>query len=168
MKRCFRFWLGATLLIHAAPQGMAQRTLHVSQTSPSPTPPYATWDTAAHTVQEAVDAASDGDTVLVAEGEYLLTNQVTVAKGIFLRSDAGPSQTILNGQNSVRCLWVSNSVAVVDGFAMRAGGSDESGAGGVFLVEATVQNCIVDACNSFRTTVAGGVVVIGGTLSNSI
>src|SRR5688572_7165469 len=110
MKYCFNFWLFTALVTLAAQDAIAQTTLYVSQTSTNPTPPYATWDTAAHTIQGAVDAAADGDTVLVAAGEYALTSQLTVTKGILLRSDAGASQTILNGQTSVRCLWVSNSV----------------------------------------------------------
>src|SRR5512134_2480973 len=129
VKKDFCFWLCAALLTLAAPCAIAQTTLYVSPGSTNPAPPYATWDTAAHTIQEAVDAASDGDTVLVAAGEYPLTNQVSVIKGILLRSDAGASQTILNGQSAVRCLWVSNSVAVVDGFTMTGGASDESGGG---------------------------------------
>src|SRR5207244_1223224 len=118
MKKCFCFWLCATLLMLAAPYAIAQRTLYVSQNSPTPRSPYATWDTAAHTIQQAVDAADDGDTVLVAEGEYRLAAQISMAKAIVLRSDMGADRTLLNGQNNTRCLWISNSLAVVDGFTM--------------------------------------------------
>ena len=38
--------------------------------SPSPAPPYASWQTAAHTIQEAVDAAQPGETILVNDGVY--------------------------------------------------------------------------------------------------
>src|SRR5881394_513900 len=121
MKRSFYFWLCAALLTFAAPCAMARTTLYVSQTSPNPTPPYTTWDTAAHTIQEAVDAASDADTVLVAEGTYALTNQVTIAKAILLRGVMGAGQTTLHGQLNTRCLWISNAFAVVDGFTMTYG-----------------------------------------------
>src|SRR5687768_6501682 len=70
-------------------------TLHVSQTSANATPPYATWDTAAPTIQHGVDAANDGDTVLVAAGEYELMNQITITKAIVMESASGPGQTIL-------------------------------------------------------------------------
>lgn len=88
-------------------------THYVSQTSLNPTPPYSTLATAAHNIQDAVDVASDGDTVLVAPGQYVLTNQVTVTKGILLESIAGASQTYLIAQNDIWCLWVSNSIAIV-------------------------------------------------------
>jgi hypothetical protein len=151
----------------AGTSDVAAATLYVSQTSTNPMPPYATWDTAAHTIQEAVDAASDGDTVLVAAGEYRLTNQVTITKGILLRSDSGRDQTILNGQEKVRCLWVSNSVAVVDGFMMwRGEGPDGAG---IFLVGGTVQNCRILSCFPWRAGPDGASArVIGGVLSNSI
>src|SRR5882672_6225294 len=123
-----------TLLVTGAHE-LAAATLYVSQTSPNPAPPYATWETAAHTVQEAVDAASDGDTVLVAEGEYRLAAQISIAKAIVLRSDMGADRTLLNGQNNTRCLWISNSVAVVDGFKIWRGYEGSGGvlAGGVVM-----------------------------------
>src|ERR1041385_6191255 len=77
-------------------------THYVSQTSPSPAPPYSTPDTAALNIQDAVDAATGGDTVLVAPGQYGLTNQVTIAKAITLRSTIGPDQTFLDAEAN---LW---------------------------------------------------------------
>ena len=155
MKRCFCFWLCAALLTFAAPYAMGQTILYVSQTSPNPTPPYATWDTAAHTIQEAVDAASDGDTVLVAAGEYRPSTQgtvnlVNINKAIVLRSESGPGQTTINatatggGDTATRCLWMSNSLAVVDGFTMIRGtwgGNDL--AAGVVMIGGVLSNCTV-------------------------
>src|SRR5690348_9047889 len=91
-------------------------THYVSQTGANPTPPYSSLDTAAHNIQDAVDAASDGDTVLVAAGQYVLTNQVTVTKAIVLESINGANQTYLIAQSNIWCLWVSNSLAIVGGF----------------------------------------------------
>ncbi len=45
-------------------------THYVWTNSPSPLTPYTNWTTAARTIQEAVDAAVDGDTVLVTNGVY--------------------------------------------------------------------------------------------------
>src|SRR5215468_2751174 len=75
-------------------------THYVSQTSLNPTPPYSTPDTAAHTIQPAVDVASDGDTVLVEPGDYALTNQVTVTNAIRLQGASGASQTFLSAQSN--------------------------------------------------------------------
>src|SRR4051812_7546202 len=99
MNKPFCFWLCTSLVMRAVPNVIAQGTLYVSQTSTNPAPPYSTWDTAAHTIQEAVDSAAHGDTVLVAAGEYRLGNPVSITKAIVLRSDMGADRTVLNGQN---------------------------------------------------------------------
>ena len=57
--------------------------LYVDANSANGTPPYATWATAAATIQWAVDAAKSGDTVLVTNGVYgvagvTITNAIAV------------------------------------------------------------------------------------------
>ena len=54
-------WLNSPLLA---------ATLYVWQDSPSPTAPYAGWATAATNIQDAIDVAIAGDTVLVTNGVY--------------------------------------------------------------------------------------------------
>src|SRR2546426_5466652 len=114
--------------------GLDAATLYVWQNSPDPFPFYATRETAAHTIQEAVDAASDGDTVLVTEGEYRISAQVTINKAIVVQSEKGPVQTSVNAQNGARCLWISNSLAIVSGFTIE-NGTESVGclAGGVVM-----------------------------------
>ena len=81
-------------------------TLHVWQASPSPGPPYGDWATAAHTIQDGVDAAVDGDTVFVMGGVYstggravvgLMTNRVAIDKAIRVESVSGPGETLIVG-----------------------------------------------------------------------
>ena len=134
----------AAILIARGNQ-LGAATLYVSQSSTNPTPPYATWETAAHTIQEAVDAASDGDTVLVAAGVYPLSAQVTIYKAIGLRSESGAGQTILTGEWSTRCLWISNPGAAVDGFTVRNGRAPDGAvlADGVVMIGGVLSNCIV-------------------------
>src|SRR5215467_643260 len=105
----------ATALALTLPLQTSAATLYVSQTSPNPTPPYATSDTAANNIQDAVDAANDGDTVLVAPGDYGLTNQITVTNAIRVQGASGASQTFLTAlTNHIWCLRVTNSLAVVE------------------------------------------------------
>jgi hypothetical protein len=142
-------------------------THFVSQTSPNPTPPYSTLATAAHNIQDAVDVASDGDTVLVAAGQYALTNQITVTKAIVLESIAGANRTYLIAQSNIWCLWVSNSLALVDGFSMQPFGPPGSlDATGLFLDGGTARNCTFT--NFFLSRLGASVTMSGGVLSNSI
>jgi len=160
-------------ILFTAGNEVAAATLHVSQTSTNPKPPYAAWNTAAPTIQEAVDAARDGDTVLVAAGEYRLTNQITITKAILLQSDMGSEQTVVNAQDDYlgpkRCLRILNSDATVDGFTLRNGNGTPDGGGGAFMVGGTVQNCTIQSCYSWpENGTAGGVAMVGGMLSNCI
>jgi hypothetical protein len=60
----------ASALIALASHNLTGATLYVSLDSPNPSPPYATWATAAHVIQHAVDAASAGDEIIVTNGVY--------------------------------------------------------------------------------------------------
>lgn len=90
-------------------------TLLVWRDSPSPTPPYGSWRTAAHVLQEAVDAAILGDIVLVTNGVYLtggralvgtMTNRVAVDRAINLRSVNGADVTVIQGGKDTRCAYL--------------------------------------------------------------
>lgn len=146
--------------------------LYVSQTSMNPSPPYATPDTAANNIQDAVDVANDGDTVLVEPGKYDLTNQVTVTKAVTLQSTAGADQTLLNARGNIWCLSVSNSLAVVAGFTMRNNNLELINAGGIDSFGTTIQNCIFTnfslAGPGPGTTLGTSVTMYGGVLSNSV
>jgi PKD repeat protein len=157
----------AASAVFVASQGSAA-TLYVSADSTNPVPPYATPATAADNIQAAVDVATNGDTVLVEPGQYDLTNQITITESITLRSIGKASATFLNALDPTWCLWISNSVAVIDGCTIQNQGGSSVAAGGVLLVGGTVQNC---AFTNFLVDGPGpgnSVTMTGGILSNSV
>lgn len=120
---------------------LAPSTRYVASTSTNPTSPYLDWSTAATNIQDAVDAAVAGDTVLVADGIYAagghtvngfaLTNRVAVTKPMTLLSVNGPLTTVIQGNtpvgtNAVRCIYATNGV-VVNGFTLTNGATLASG-----------------------------------------
>jgi hypothetical protein len=123
-------------------------------------------------IQAGIDAADDGDTVLVAPGEYVITEPITFrGKAITVKSEAGPEQTIIRmgtpadtNRGSVIVFENNETVAsVLDGFTITAGrGSwvasvSASGGGGIFFdaSSGTVSNC---AIVRNRAKYGGGVV----------
>ena len=134
---------------------------YVWQDSPNPAPPYTNWATAAHTIQEAVVAASAGDLVLVTNGVY---SSVSVDKPVTLASVTGPAATVIDGGGTDRCVWLSTS-AVLGGFTLTNGYGDTGGGIRCESVGATVSNCVLIG-NSAWWNSGGGAA--GGTLNNCI
>jgi len=142
-------------------------TFYASTNSALPTWPYTSWGTAAHTIQEAIDVASSVDMVLVTNGTYSLTEEITVARGTAVRSVNGPFVTVVDGQNSNRCFNLGNSACALSGFTITNGTapSGEDG-GGVLCDDATptISRCIVRG----NSTTSSGGGIKGGTLSNCL
>jgi hypothetical protein len=123
--------------------------------------PYTNWVTAATCLQNAVDAAVDGDTILVAAGTYKLDDQVVVTNAVCLQSVAGAEYTLLDGQQKNRVLYLGQEVTV-DGFTVTNGYSQGYGGGVHCENESTLTHCII-ANNS--AVIAGGGSYLG-TLSD--
>ncbi len=71
-------------------------TNYVWQGSAMPTPPYNTWATAAHNIQDAANAAIEGNVVLVTNGVYTPTSQILIAtNNIVLKSLNGAENTVV-------------------------------------------------------------------------
>src|SRR6266704_712750 len=84
--------------------------------------PYTDWATAARNIQDAINAASPGDTVWVTNGTYSsggkvmagdLTNIIALNKPLLVQSINGPSVTTIMGSKSAvpaytRCAWLTN------------------------------------------------------------
>ena len=81
-KRISVFKIGLLALFMLPPSLRAQQTIHVPADQP--------------TIQAAINAASNGDTVLVAPGTYL-ENINFNGKSITVTSSGGPSVTIIDG-----------------------------------------------------------------------
>src|SRR5271168_4527280 len=120
-------------------------TFYVNASNAFPVSPFTNWLTASADIQSAIDAATNGDLILVTNGLYntggrvvygLLTNRVAISKAVTVQSINGPAVTVIQGYqipsgstnytNNIRCVYMTNDAALV-GFSI-TGGATRSGA----------------------------------------
>jgi len=170
MKAKLHLRLAVVVSVTAQLHATSAATRYVWQASPSPGPPYTSWATAAHVIQDAVDAAVAGDEIVVTNGIYatggrvvgtnVLVNRVAVDKPLTVRSVNGPEVTIIkgaktsgggNGDGAIRCVYLADG-ASLSGFTLTNGTTRTSGdfdhemsGGGVWCesTDAVLSNCVV-------------------------
>jgi hypothetical protein len=167
---------------------VAVHTVNAAGTNPQP--PFATWATAATNIQDAIDAASSNDIVLVTNGLYDaggevmaggLTNRVALDKALMVVSLNGFAHTVIqgawdpvstNGPAAVRCAWLTNG-AILNGFTLENGATWTNGddlalqsGGGVWCASTNTSVCNCLLSNNFASYGGGGIGF--GTLNNSL
>jgi PKD repeat protein len=142
----------------------------VDSANSTPVFPYATWATAARTIQEAIGAAPQvGGLVLVTDGVYRLgtvnvagANRVALTNRITVQSVHGPGLTVIEGAAGVRCAWVGDG-SVLSGFTLRGGSINGEGnpVGGGALCESAG---VVTNCHLTGNSASSGSGAYGGRL----
>jgi len=100
------------------------------------------------TIQEALDVALTGDTVIVKNGRYFGTGNVDLTfkgKGIYLRSESGALACTLDCQRAWRAFHFyngENSNSVIDGFTIYNGRRNDGAAIGCESSSPTIKNNI--------------------------
>ena len=100
-------------------------------------------------IQEGINAAFDGDTVVVLDGTYKGYGNGSIdftGKAITVRSQNGPEMCIIDGENSHRCFEFASGEdnnSVIDGFSI-INGYHGIGGGGItcFSSSPFISNCI--------------------------
>lgn len=146
--------------------------LYVDENGGNPVPPYADWGTAATSIQDAIDASSAGDLILVTNGIYqsggrpadggILVNRVLLDKAITVQSVNGPAVTTIEGyqdsattnaDDAVRGAYLVDGATLI-GFTIEHGATRQlwntptnadANGGGVWCQSsnALVSNCII-------------------------
>ncbi|MDG2029414.1 MAG: dockerin type I domain-containing protein, partial [Phycisphaerales bacterium] len=111
------------------------------------------------TIQEAVDAALGGDTILVQPGRYTGTSDNVVlvrGKGIRLIAVGGHSQTIIDcegARGGIRCEILTGDELIIEGFTVEshsscfsAGGDPPDCSSGILVVANNGASALVDSC----------------------
>jgi parallel beta-helix repeat protein len=143
---------------------LAPKTLIVNQTSPACT----AGDAYFGSIQDAVNLANAGDTVIVCPGTY--NERVSVAVPITIRSHAGPAVTVINasgsGDNGIN-LYASN--VTLSGFTITGAGWSRSAVYLQHVEHCTVTNNIITANDyaGIYLALADNNVVLNNTVSSN-
>jgi len=130
----------------------------------SDTAPYDTWAKAAHSIQDAVDYAVEGNVVLVADGNYTVSSQILiVTNNIILKSVNGAGNVSIDGNSTTHPIYLRGD-SVIDGFSIING--KFSNGGGIFVHQngGTILNCIFT--NNFASIDGGAIRARGSLVSN--
>lgn len=146
----------------------------VDAASVNPGFPFATWETAARTIQEAVDACSPGRRVLVTNGVYATgsrrvgtqLNRLAIDRPVIVESVNGPGVTSIVGEPGLRGVHAGRG-GVLSGFTVTHGSAQGDGAGIWCEVDALVTNCWITGNQPFQFLGIGG-GVYGGTLRRCV
>ncbi len=111
-------------------------------------------------IQEAVDAAIDGDTIEVSPGVYEGGIEI-FDKAVTIIAPLGPEVTIVDCQQQTRGFYFwrhENEQPVIDGFQIQNGNAGDGG-GGIKCRTSSpmIRNCIIENCTGFEY--GGGIVL---------
>lgn len=168
------FLLTVSLTLSVSLPG-AGATWHVSQSVES-SGDGASWETALKTIQEGIDASSDGDTVIVAEGTYF-ENIRFHGKNITLRSTdpldpAAVAATIIDGNQSdsvVTFEGTETESCLLSGFTVRNGRDSYGGGirGGYWSLHtrASIEKNVI--AGNTAESAGGGIAHCNGTIRDN-
>jgi hypothetical protein len=152
------------LAFRFVPAALAQQTIHVPADQP--------------TIQAGINAASNGDTVVVSPGTYY-ENIDFLGKAITVSSSAGPATTVIDGGSKTGLAVVAFRsqelrTSIISGFTIQHGGTQAATSqafGGVYVYTAapTIQNNIVVANRCGGIFAAdGGALIQGNTVTATL
>ncbi|MEJ2729360.1 MAG: choice-of-anchor Q domain-containing protein [Deltaproteobacteria bacterium] len=129
------------------------------------------------TIQAGIDAAADGDTVLVADGTYTGDGNIDLdfkGKAITVTSENGPENTIIDCENNGRGFNFQSGEgqdSVVSGFTITNGKATDGG--GIYIYDSspTISKCIIINCQTKYTSgdyYGGGIYCRAAYSSNPI
>jgi len=164
--------LGAALALLLSPRAVSARIWQVAADGSGDAP----------TIQAGMDSALAGDDVVLAPGTYTWTAHapspdtlamVFMKSGVTLRSEAGASTTILDGENVGRIVLCADVGEVrIEGLTLQRGygpvrSNDLAGGGGICAFGSSrpaIANCVIRNNSGFRG--AGIQINGGGAITN--
>lgn len=141
MVKMKRNWSGIALLVFTLVVGFSSLDLGIASAKTIIVPDQNA------TIQEGIDAATAGDTVLVREGTYKLEAALDFnGKAITVKSENGAAKCILDGQNKTRLVNFDSGedkTTVLSGFTIQNGKADKGGGIYINASSPTITHCTI-------------------------
>jgi len=129
------------------------------------------------TIQSAIDASTNGDTIIVRDGTYTGAGNRNISfsgKGIHLKSQNGPEHSLIDAERSGRALVFTGGEqnnAIVEGFTISGGYVSGStwgtgSGGGIYISNSsspTIRNNVITGNEAAGWGYGGGITVNGGS-----
>ena len=150
---------------HATDFPQGARTFYVSAEGDQ-SYPFASWEHATHRIEQALQVAQAGDTILVMDGTYYPSDTLLLDRGITLKSVNGAASTMISGSAQHQCVYLDHADAKLEGFTLSHGVAEYGG--GIYLHQGgLVVDCIV---RDNQATRGGGIFLnqVGGEVMDSI
>ena len=113
------------------------------------------------TIQQAINHASNGDTIIISEGTYY--EHIQVNKSVVLIGE-NKEHTILDGNNtSTVCILNSNDVSITN-VSIRNSGSDADDSG----IHIQANNCVIENCTFYQNDNGISISIVKNTRNNII
>lgn len=147
--------------------------LYVVQGNTNSVAPYTTWATAAPDIKAAVDAATDGSTVIVSNGTYCYSSSadaVTLNRAVTVRGFTGnPADVVVDGNWKGGVIAINHPDAVLSGVTATRGQRYYYAAGVYMLGGGMVTNCRVTANAVVDSGAKGaGIYNVNGTVVDCV
>lgn len=142
------------------------RTVYIAKNS-TPTPPYATWETAADDLALALQSQMDGMTFLIGPGVYTNTDSAIVGRAVTVKGVEGRDKTVLvRIAKGHAILKIANAGARVEGLTLTQDARTEAQGGKALgMTSGTFADSQVVNCYCRDDDVIG---VTGATVTNCI
>ena len=153
----------ATLTKEAFVQ-FAPKVLYVNGKSEEPVVPFASPETGAWSVQDAINAAVDGCEIVIYPGTYGITRELQVEKALDIHGlNDNPDEVVIKrSSGGIRIANVNKREAVLHGLTLADGWSNGGTGGGIFfgVLGGTLSNAVIRSCGVYNYSGSGGAVYL--------
>lgn len=128
------------------------------------------WENAAPDIAAGIAAASEGDTVWIANGVYAVAAPIALDKALTLRGASGnPADVVISGGGTARCLAISAAGAAVEDLTIADGKTASGTTGAVELkADAALRRCVIRDNQSTRASGAAGLYMTAGVVDDCV